>query len=235
MNIYKYIVVVLVSVSINCYSQTAALDIKKMNQFYLNKKNVSLKMTYNFYTNEKAKQPYQSETAVYKRSSNQLLFDVMGVKNLQNEDYKIAVDDDAKVILVGPSDKIDQSLFTSTVIDTLVKYCSDTDYKLLANNVKQYTFNYKNSVHVPYKKSIIELNKDYSISRILFYYNQPIDYGQEDQESLPYLEVKYGSVSTEPIAASYFNMDKYIQTNNNKLIGVGKYAGYQIINHIIQE
>lgn len=217
------------------YAQTAALDIKKMNQFYLDQENLTLNMTYNFYENENAKVPYQSTTGVYMKSDKGLVFNVMGVKNIQSKEYKIAIDDANKVIMVGAVTKVDESIFTSNAIDTLVKYCAKTLQKKLANGKVRYTFNYKNLAFVPYTKSVVELNKDYSLSKMILYYKQVIDYGQEDQESLPYLEIKYNSTSSAPIVASVFSIDKYISVKDNKIEGVGKYANYNIVNHIIEE
>lgn len=235
MNMQKTILILCLSMFFKTYAQTAALDIKKMNQFYLDQENITLKMTYNFYETENARAPYQSTTGVYKKSKNGVVFNVMGVKNIQNKTYKIAVDDANKVIMVGPITQIDETVFTSNAIDTLIKHCAKTQQKTLANGKVQYTFNYKDLGFVPYIKSVVELNKDYSLSRMVLYYKQVIDYGQEDQESLPFLEINYNSTSMAPIVASVFNIDKYITVSDNKIEGVGKYANYNIINHIIEE
>jgi hypothetical protein len=238
MNINKTLLFILFVSTLPLRSQTAAADIKKMNNFYTEAQHISMQIEYHFFENEKSSKAYQSEKGMYLKSDVGYSFTIMGVKNIQNNFYKLAVDDSKKIIMVGKADKSNVDVFSTNVIDSLLKHISNSQKKVLNNGIIQYTFNYKNIESIPYKKSILELNPDYSLSRMVLYYRKPIIYirdGQDENTPPPYLEIKYKITSRKAVSASVFDVNKYLRIQGNKIDGVGIYANYDIVNHILQQ
>jgi len=88
---------------------------------------------------------------------------------------------------------------------------------------------------VPYSKVILVIKKeDYSLSKQIFYYSSLIDFskkrGTEDFD-IARLEIEYNNIlKVSSLDDPFFNKNNYVKVINNKIIPIGKYKSYEIIN-----
>ncbi len=233
-NIIATILLLLFTVFLS--AQNAANDFKKMNKFYLEHNHVKIDIEYRFYKNHKSNNAIDVQKASYKKSGTKFYYTMGGITTIQNNEYKMVLNKNNEIILVAKKQKeIDPAIFTGTTIDSVLTMCKRVDFVITESGNKRYMLLYKSSKYYPYSKVIVELNSNNSLSKMIYYYNNPINYtpDQDDIEEAPKMEIVYLNTSIEPISTSQYSINKFVKIQGQNISPASKYIGYRIINQII--
>ena len=218
------------------FAQNASEDFKKMNKYYLSHEHISMDIEYLFYENHQSKKAIDVQWAKYKKSGSKFYYAMDGITTIQNDKHKLVLNSSNKIILVTKKQKeIDSKVFTGATMDSVLTLCKRIDYTKMEGGKKHYVLTYKSSNYFPYKKLVIVLNSNNSLSKMIYYYNRAINYtpDENDVEEAPRMEIVYKNTSTKVIATYQYSLSKYVKIQGKKISAVSKYLNYRLINQLM--
>jgi len=127
---------------ISVYAQQAGADFKKISAFYKVHSNFSQKMEYKTYKNYTDKTPFDVAPGELIKKGDLLYYRVGNNEQIRNLNYTLAVNHDAKTIVLLPRKVYGSSDFSSINYDTLLTFCKSVIYRSLPEGKASYTLEF---------------------------------------------------------------------------------------------
>lgn len=217
-------------------AEKARMDFKKVNDLYTATTSYSLDIQYSVFDSHAGGNLVEQKSGKYLRYQESSYSKVLDIETIVNPKRTIVVNHEDKFVVITDTKKIDLSPL-QTDVEKLLGLCSSIQVEDEGSAVRHYTLHFSTDGDPEFSKIEIFINLgDYSIRKMVLYYNEEMPLNQNDyyaKEKKPRLEIVYRSFT--PITAAstaLFSESAYISENNAVYKGKGKAASYEIINQL---
>jgi hypothetical protein len=207
-------------------------EIMKINQSYTKTKQYSMEVTYNVYNNYSSQKLFEQSKGYFIRSDNNYISDVLGVKTIQNDQYKLIIDSASNIILVAHPDQQFQNASTQ-VIDAAIKACSSVKYTD-DTKIPSFKMFFKDElaefslIQIQYAKS------DYFMRKLILFHTMEVEI--EGLKQRPRTEILYKNIkSSAKVDSETFSEKKYIIDNKGKVQAAKAYMKYKVIDQRVKK
>lgn len=226
--------------------EKAQVDFKKVNDLYATTASYSLDIRYSVFDSHAGGNLVEQKSGKYLKHGAQSYSKVLDVETIINPKRTLIVNHEDKFIVINDTKKIELSPL-QTDAGALLKLCSSIDVEEQGTSGRHYTLNFSEEEEHEFSKIEIFINlSDYSLKKMILYYNQEMPLDANDyyaKEKKPRLEIVYHSftptASHNPALfeeSSYLNIKltsgPVVTEANTTYKGKGRCASYEIINQL---
>ncbi len=215
------------------FSQSLDDILKKVEDKYSTQGNFKVAMRYKLFKGDTSTVLIEEYKGLLIKKGKNTYSKINNTEIIAANDFYVKVNHDEKAMLfsaVSGENSAEQQFDLKSLLDLFDKgkikdNGNEWECELIAKMFSQ----------VPYSKVILVIKKeDYSMSKQIFYYLSLIDFskkrGVEDFD-IARLEVEYNNfLKVSSLDNAFFNKNNYIKIINKKVLPVGKYKTYEIIN-----
>lgn len=217
-------------------AEKARVDFKKVNDLYSATTSYSLDIQYSVFDSHAGGNLVEQKSGKYLRYQESSYSKVLDIETIVNPKRTIVVNHEDKFVVITDTKKISLSPL-QTDVEKLLGLCSSIQVEDEGSAVRHYTLHFSADGDPEFSKIEIFINLgDYSIRKMVLYYNEEMPLDQNDyyaKEKKPRLEVVYRSFTPVTTASAVlFSEATYISENNAVYRGKGKTASYEIINQL---
>jgi len=225
-----------------CYSLAGEIskdDLKKVfNEIrtaYINEDSYSMNISHKSFVDQSDVTPFESSNGSFIKDGNKYKSDIMGITSIQNTDFKLAISDKYKIIVLSQKDDylniaLDNDemdvMFSKSVKIESSKVGSSVLYKVFMND--SHELNYY-SFKVNDKKFITEMS---------MYYREEKSWTKEDGTVLigkPKLTIAYTNIKTKiSTDKNSFSFKEIIKETPEGYQPIGKYVSYTLNDNRIK-
>ncbi len=218
--------------------QNAKQEIINLNKSHHKQNNVSMEMVSKVFEDNNSN-PIQETKVIAYTAPGKYRYINASSESMANNDYKINVDHNRKIIIVGkitkqaPFDKnpnveiFDKQDF-SLKLDTVLKLYSSVVVKKINETTNEISFTLKTGsfdiIKVSYDSKTYKVQQCFLRSRTL-----------PDQQHSYSCLIKYNYLPTENQKSEKFDSSNFILVQKKKITPVSKYAEYKLIDHSNQK
>lgn len=240
-NKFTFILLCLWCVSVN--GQTATVTIEEMgnvfqknNDIFLNTQNYRLTVTHASYETYTSELPVEKQTGTFRKDGKNYHSELLGIRTIQNENYKIVIDTATKVILVANPDQLTWTAYTKEDYNFLLKRCTS----IRMSKTGRYTF-YR--MELPENSPIgayeFLVDENGMTREVNWYYNKEVKKDENDENSKvkPKMSISFSGFK-DKIDYNYqdtFSEQPYFTKKDNKLIPTEKYRMYKLMDQRIRK
>lgn len=226
----------------NSPAEKARLDFKKVNDLYAATASYSLDIQYTVFDSHAGGNLVEQKSGKYLKHGAQSYSKVLDVETIINPKRTLVVNHEDKFIVITDTRKVELSPLQADAA-TLLQLCTSIDVEEQGTSGRHYTLNFSEEEEHEFSKIEIFINlSDYSLKKMILYYNQEMPLDANDyyaKEKKPRLEIVYKSfTSTASHNPSLFEESSYLNTTltgsevNTIYKGKGRCASYEIINQL---
>lgn len=213
------------------FGQTPKEIITKINDQLTAAKPLHFETSYKLYKNIKSQTVHESYKGVFqKNSQNELYMKIGDTEFINLKNCSIKLNPNEKAMAISNPQGFSLGSFDFNKLLTLCSIPSYKDYKtyweirLVPNKFSG----------LNYEKIVLQVNKNYTIKRQIFYFNSGYDFSKDytkQEISNPRLEVEYSNYNNNSVKTSMFNSSLFFTiAKNNKIAPTAKYKGYEIMD-----
>lgn len=214
-------------------------DLKKMKEFYKDKKNLYLEftMSLNFINYAEGNKEHG---CVYMHCEKGSYSKVMEQTKINNERIFLMIDSHEKMAVVSnfvrDGKEITLNEMAKEVMDNLEDSVSVDDYYSLeykenTPDKKSIVIKMKDNETWDYENMEIHLNQDYSLSEIVYNYKTE----KNSQPQVKKVAIKYTKIDTKNNYEKLCSMEPYISIDQKKITAKEKLKGYRLIDNRIKD
>jgi hypothetical protein len=220
--------------SVNGNSQTAKEDFAKINNAYVNNSQLSMKVKYELYKNNLAKEVFQVETGEIKRNGNNKYTKIGNIETIENDKYRVIVDHDDKnisllsTITVADETPKKEELYLVN-LEKMLAICSKVEFKEENKVQNSYLLMLPNEEYSEIK--IIVNKKTFFIEKMILYYSkeQNIEDKEDGSKEPPRMEISYYDFNLKPqYTDADFTYYKFLEKRNGKLLATPAFKTYTV-------
>lgn len=221
----KYIILCLIGILTvsTMFAQDFAKDMAKVSKFYNTSATFQTDISIKSFQSYKDETPKDQQTARIQRSGNNYYYKFQNVEMLVNEKYSIIVDNDQKMMVCKPLEKVKRKKVTELAtpdFDLLTKSYKKVEFKGKKNGVKHYVV-YPKRI---YKQADIYINEKGLITKLVYLYNS-----YSNQPSAKVIVNFKNSTTSPTFSKSHFSETKYFKVIKKKYVPIGKYESYNLL------
>jgi|GEM_PF-1911633 len=226
--------------------EKAQTDFKKVNDLYKATTSYSLDIRYSVFDSHTGGNLVEQKSGKYLKHGAMSYSKVLDVETIINPKRTLIVNHEDKFMVITDTRKIELSPLQADAA-TLLKLCTSIEVEEQGTSARHYTLNFSEEEEHEFSKIEIFINlSDYSLNKMILYYNQEMPLDANDyyaKEKKPRLEIVYKSFT--PVASfnpAVFEESTYLSetpasrpvvTEANTIYkGKGKCATYEIINQL---
>jgi hypothetical protein len=229
-----YLLLLLLFFGTSVSAQTAAAEFRLVNEAYAKAKTLSMDVQYKLYANYTTASAYESSQGKFIRQNDKYYSSLLGITTIQNDNYKISIQDESKTIIV--TNPLDQGRAPSLPqLDTVLKRCSSTEIQSLEQGKKRYVLNFEKMAFSEFDRMEIEIDASHFVTKLVLFYRDAVSLDETNtvlKKEKPRLEISYSSINTHPvISEQQFSEKKYFTASKKQLILTSTYSAYQLLNY----
>jgi hypothetical protein len=231
---FYYILVLIALFSKKGFSQVAKDDFARINKTYADNMQLSMKIRYDVYKNKSTATPLQAETGEIKRNEAAKYTRIGNIETIENENYKLIVDNEDKNISVlgGTIEEKKPGGNDGTYLvnlENLLSICSKLEFQKISEAQNCY------SIVIPAEEyseiKVFYNSKTFFIEKMIFYYNeiQNLEGQEKSIKEAPRMEISYYDVKLKPdFGSTPFTYDNFLEKRKGQFVGKGSYKEYRI-------
>ncbi|HXC03313.1 MAG TPA: hypothetical protein VNZ86_01100 [Bacteroidia bacterium] len=203
-------------------------DLVKMNMKYGQSKSMSMHIAVKVFENKSQASDPTVYSGIMKKSKEGYYSSLKGLTTLMNDHCSLLVDDNQKLIVYGTGSAKNMNAFQekdiAPMLDSMLYKNNKVELKSSGAGSKVYQITTGTGSF--YEKMEVRLGvPNYTLDEIIYYY--------KTTEEAPgsKVVVSYSSVNLDaPLSSSDFSEKKFVEKKGSRFVGIGKYAGYKIID-----
>jgi len=225
-------IILVLSIPANTFAITGKEVLTRVQENYEQIQSLEVNMDYLLYRGYTSKEVKENYTALFKRSGKNSYRKIAHSEYIVEDDLMICINhDDRQITLTHAveSDVVDPEIKNS------LRYCSDI--LVLDNNGKNTSIELilKKESDLPYSRIRIDLDEDYWIEQLTFFYNTQVNFSSSyfsPQMDYPRLEVRYRDLKKNwKDETGIARLNNYVQITDDKIEATPLYKAYTIIDN----
>jgi hypothetical protein len=234
--IYIFLVIAFMRIS----AQSPSSEVVKINKAFHKYNNVAMEIISSAYQDDRKEAISESKTQVFKLPGK-YLYKNKGSESMANDNYKINLDHNKKIIIVSkvtrkaPDDKhpkvgvFDQQNFQLT-LDTIMSYYKDVKVKSVNEKNNELTFVFKDGMYESIKVSYDK--KSYLVNDYVIFINNKNAEGEDHRFTY---NIKHTYLNPSVLSSKVFDEKNYITVQKGLITPSSKFPDYKIIDNTKKE
>lgn len=232
MNIVKVILIALsfcIVETTKIFAQDLQSSLEKTWMAYSKIKSFDFEMTASIYSvNDKL--PVEKQKAWFSSSGNSSLYKMNDMVLLENEQYRLMIDEDSQTLIFGAAEKnkIDEAVDINemlseykSLLEAGIGLSDSIVYNGVVRNTEHYTIYDADGQII---KIDVFIDTGTFLIKKMAYVNNPIL-----RKEVAKVEMEYTKINLLPqFSSKHFSESKYVSINDNKIVGTGKYKDFNI-------
>lgn len=234
-----YFILLFSTVSVSAQSQQIILEIKKINQSFDAKPNVSMDIVYNVYKNHFSMKPYETTTGKFRKSGTNHWLRMSELETANFGKYTITADYATQYLLIA--NRIETNGFGSLTagLDSIIKYVDKASITEIGERNKITLEFLTKSNYAEFRKVEVFYNRQEKVmEKLVMYYAQPVNLDDQEDglKEAPRLEIIYQNFEYTPIIeVGLFSAKTYFVQSGKKSVPVGKYKAFTLFDQRIKK
>lgn len=169
--------------------------------------------------------PYETMKGYFQKSKTGYASYLIGVRTIQNSDYKLIIDSTHRLItVVNPDKTMDNAMGLNDYTDRL-KLCETIQKKETATETS-YRFEFLNSTSIASYELVADAN--HYLKQMILYYATAITDEATGKDTKPRLVITFGTPKTTDKVLLADDVNHYIMTKNKQLVPTAIYKSYTL-------
>jgi hypothetical protein len=216
----------LLLIAVTVQAQTAKQYLLRMNEVYSTAKSLSMGVELLYFMGTNDVTPVQRMSGEMAKNGNSYYSSLMGKTTIVHNGLTLYVDEGQRLILYGKNETDKKKASPVELPDSTV-YGQDAAYALGKGTATS-----ARVIITPKDKSVYRLieiliNKQtFAMEEVVYRYTVE----EDPAGSVQTVKVQYNNVQmNQPVPAAKFSTTKFVTRSKGKLVGVGNYASYEVI------
>ncbi len=213
--------------------ERAVTDFVKVNETY-KQENLSMDIVYRMFDTYTGTEPAMQMKGYFHKREGAIHSVLMGIETLQNDQYKIVMDNTNKTMLLTAPDSLSKKSTSGVNIQQALTVCTTVQY-LEKEQEKIYKLFFKKGFE--YNEMDIHIaGKSFFIRQLDLFFEAPVNLKGEKEgpKAKPRAEISYSNVKKKPGGKpADFYTATYMTLQNKQPAPSKKYAGYKFLNQTI--
>jgi hypothetical protein len=214
-------------------------DLKKafneIRTAYINEKSYSMNISHKSFVDQSDVTPFESSNGSFIKDGNKYKSDIMGVTSIQNGEFKLAISDKYKIIVLSQKDDYLNIALDNDEMDIMLSKSIKIESSKIGSSVIYKVF-MNDSHELEYYS--IKVNDKKFISEMSMYYREEKSWTNEDGTMLkgkPKLTISYTNIKTKvKTDKNSFSFEEIISETPNGYQPIGKYVSYTLNDNRIK-
>ncbi|MGQ0829850.1 MAG: hypothetical protein ACT4ON_15795 [Bacteroidota bacterium] len=202
---------------------------EQMNNWFKNTPAYSLTVTHASYENHTTTVPVEKSVGYFKKDKESYHSFLLGIRTIQNIQYKIVVDTSDKILMVANPDQLIWNSYTLDDYTLILKNC--IAIKMSTNGTdKRYSIHF--SEGYPLSSYEFLISPDGLPKEIIWYYNEEVSKDEDNENSQkvkPRVCITFSGYRKKPVLnyKEEFDSSPYFTKANGKLVVSSKYKNFK--------
>jgi hypothetical protein len=213
-----------ITIANNQKDKEVLVKLTELHQYYFKNPNYSVELKHVLFSSNNATDVIdESFNGYYKTNGKLEQSHLMGVFTIQNNDLRLVLDTQSKVITISDPVKIEP--FNINGIQNSLKLC-DSYSIFKTDSIEQILMEF-NPKKNPLNKLVISI-KNNRITRLDMYHTETIE-NSKDEQILPHTRIEFTNyIEKYKIKATELNFNEFLKQKNNKISVADKYKNYKL-------
>ena len=228
----KILLTILIAGSITCMAQSYREDFKKMLNYYTDSTNVlDYKIQVKLFDRDNVKNELQSMDGSFTIYKDLLRLRIGPELRITDSNYSLIVNDEENVLAISKRN-------ASGIGYEKILPAADSIFAFLNPEVKAIDApSGQKGYRLIFNKNVVDSVEyyfdvnSYKLSKVIYYYVSS-SYLDADEEYKPVIQILLSDYVKRSVKQGDFSLSPFVRIENNKVIPLGKYSAYRLINNL---